>query len=253
MTSELSLVPAHQTAFLQVPDWPEFTPYKDREPNWIKIKGAWLDDPHFFELSDEAKGHLFAIWLLASRCGNRLKNDARYIAQRIGATSLVDLDHFVSCGLLEPYAGSVQLAESSVRKSVTRRKEGPKEGPKDARADAHASSDDSEEAPALDARLCVILGSIPKDGYRDKLTAERMAALIEQFPHVTPDELVAEAKALFDWEVHGKGARLKTADGISRLRNWLKRAYPTGQPAAPTSVGEAEQPEYPKLPAGETF
>ena len=89
--------------YLQVPNWHDLQHYKDRAPVWIKSYGQILDDYRFAALPDAAKGHVFAIQLLARRNSNKLPRDARWIGQRISAHEPVDLDALVTAGFLESY------------------------------------------------------------------------------------------------------------------------------------------------------
>ena len=50
-----------------------------------------LDDYRLSGLTDTARWHYVGIYLLAARCGNRLRGDAEWIARRIHATEPVDL------------------------------------------------------------------------------------------------------------------------------------------------------------------
>lgn len=103
----------------------------------------------------------------------------------------------------------------------------------------------------LAAHIVAVLQAVPKAGYvPDKLTDARVLALVEQFPD---RDHLAEAHALADWETHGAGAKLQTKDGISRFRNWLRRAAPAtvAAAAAPQQqpAGVVADVDYPALAA----
>lgn len=86
--------------YLLVKNWEKFQHYKDRNPPWIKLYRWLLDDYEFSQLQDETKAHLMLIWLLASHTGGRVPADPKYLAAKIGATSLPDLSKLVDSGWL---------------------------------------------------------------------------------------------------------------------------------------------------------
>ena len=86
--------------FLSIPNWDEMQHYKDRTPPWIKLHNELLEDYDFECLPDASKAHLLCIWLLASRTGNNINPDPRWIGRKIGANSDVDIDLLVKSGFL---------------------------------------------------------------------------------------------------------------------------------------------------------
>lgn len=87
--------------FFNVKNWENLQHYKDRAPPWIKLYNHLLDDYEFACLQDASKLHLLLIWLLASRNNNRLPYNPRWIKQRIGVDSDVDLNELLSLGFIE--------------------------------------------------------------------------------------------------------------------------------------------------------
>jgi hypothetical protein len=87
--------------YLRVRNWEKFQHYKDRNPPWIKLHGALLEDEGFAALPDATKLHLIGIWLLASRLNNRIPASPGFIANRINATDSVDLKALMDAGFLE--------------------------------------------------------------------------------------------------------------------------------------------------------
>ncbi|WP_029061923.1 hypothetical protein [Labrenzia sp. DG1229] len=83
-----------------VKNFDKFQHYKDRNPPWIKLYNELLDDYEFGCLPDISKWHLIAIWLLASRSGNRIPMDARWVAKRINANDEPDLQVLFDFGFL---------------------------------------------------------------------------------------------------------------------------------------------------------
>ena len=87
--------------FFKIKDWDEKQHYRDRAPPWIKLYNHLLDDYEFGSLQDASKLHLMLIWLLASRNNNKLPFNARWIKQRIGVESEVDLTELLDFGFIE--------------------------------------------------------------------------------------------------------------------------------------------------------
>jgi len=86
--------------YLCIPNWDDLQHYKDRSPPWIKLHNELLEDYEFESLQDASKAHLLCIWLLASRTGNKIKADSRWIARKIGANTEVNLTELIEAGFL---------------------------------------------------------------------------------------------------------------------------------------------------------
>lgn len=87
--------------YIQIKNWEELQHYKDRTPPWIKLYNHLLDDFEFSCLPDASKAHLLSIWLLASRTGNKIPNNAKWIGNKINATEPVNLNSLISLGFIE--------------------------------------------------------------------------------------------------------------------------------------------------------
>lgn len=97
--------------YLAVKNFERFQHYKNKggAPAWIKLHKSLLHDYEFQSLSDKAKAHLILIWLLVSqRNDRRIPNNARWIAQQIGANERIDLENLVASGWLIPLDHSEQ-------------------------------------------------------------------------------------------------------------------------------------------------
>jgi len=92
--------------YLRVVNWKRYQHYRKPRPIWIKLYRELLDDDDFNCLSDAARSHLMSIWMLAAACGNKLRNDARWVGGKISATTRVNLDELILRGFLEPYTMS---------------------------------------------------------------------------------------------------------------------------------------------------
>lgn len=60
--------------FLAIKNWDTFQHYSKRNPPWIKLHRAILDDYAFCALPDAAKGHLMMLWLYGSQNDGILKH-----------------------------------------------------------------------------------------------------------------------------------------------------------------------------------
>ena len=89
------------TNYLRVRNFERLQHYKDRDPPWIKLYYCLLDDYAFTRLTDASKWHLVGIFLLASRCGNRIAADTKWVSKKIGARTVVDLAALEAAGYLE--------------------------------------------------------------------------------------------------------------------------------------------------------
>lgn len=86
--------------YLEVKNWDKFQHYKDRSPPWIKVHRELLDDYEFTRLQDASKLHLILIWVLASQLDNRIPNDPAWIAKKIGATEIINLNILIAKNFL---------------------------------------------------------------------------------------------------------------------------------------------------------
>jgi hypothetical protein len=98
--------------FLTVKNWNEFQHYGKRNPPWIKLHRALLDDYTFCALPDVAKSHLLLLWLFASQADGKIPFDVPYLERKLSCTG-IDLDLFVELGfLIDPQAGTTKPAGS---------------------------------------------------------------------------------------------------------------------------------------------
>jgi hypothetical protein len=97
--------------YFRVTNWDQYQHYKDRDPTWIKLYARLLDDYAFATLPDNGKWHLIGIFLLASKQGNRIPGDPRWVRKKIAARTRVDLKALLAAGFIEEDA-SAALAEA---------------------------------------------------------------------------------------------------------------------------------------------
>ena len=87
---------------LTVKNWQQFQHYKDRNPPWIKLHRALLDDYDFASLPDAAKGQLMLIWIFASQNEGKIPHDAKFLERKLGLTEKCHLDELIKTGFLIP-------------------------------------------------------------------------------------------------------------------------------------------------------
>lgn len=78
--------------FLSIKNFDNYQHYKHRNPPWVKLHISLLDDPDFLSLPDASKWHYIGLILLASRHGNDIKPDSKYIGNRLGLTEPLNLN-----------------------------------------------------------------------------------------------------------------------------------------------------------------
>lgn len=86
--------------YLTIKGWREHQHYKKRNPPWIKLHRAIIEDYAFSTLKDKTKAHLMLIWVLASGAEGRIPHDAKFIASKISAAEPVDLESMIEAGFL---------------------------------------------------------------------------------------------------------------------------------------------------------
>lgn len=90
---------------LTVKNWNEFQHYKKRNPPWIKMHRAILDDYAFLSMPDVCKGHLMHLWLFASQNNGMVPHDVPFLERKLFLTGL-DLDRLVEAGFLIELEGA---------------------------------------------------------------------------------------------------------------------------------------------------
>ncbi len=89
--------------FLQIANFDEFQHYKDRNPIWIKLHCAVLDDYEFAQIPDETKFHAFGLMLLASRLNNKFPEDEVWLRRKLSASSEINIELLLEIGFLEVF------------------------------------------------------------------------------------------------------------------------------------------------------
>ena len=104
--------------YLTVKNWDEFQHYKDRNPPWIKLHRALLDDSEFARLPDASKAHLMLSWLLASQSNGRIPDDPKFLQAKLGLDKQPDLQLLVESGFLIPEQSASTNAEQDASKPL---------------------------------------------------------------------------------------------------------------------------------------
>ena len=96
--------------FLMIKNWDTFQHYSKRNPPWIKLHRAILDDYAFCSLSDAAKGHLMLLWIYGSQNDGKVPNDPAFLERKLSCQNL-DMEVFIAAGFLLPIdRGKIALA-----------------------------------------------------------------------------------------------------------------------------------------------
>lgn len=85
--------------FLTVKNWEKFQHYAKRNPPWIKLHRAILDDYAFCSLPDVVKGHLMLLWVYASQNDGQIPNDIAFLEKKLSCQGL-DLSMLIQAGFL---------------------------------------------------------------------------------------------------------------------------------------------------------
>lgn len=208
------------TGYLSIKNFERFQHYKDRAPPWIKFHASTLDDYEFSQLDDAVKAHLMLLWLLASKLGNRIPNDAAWIAHKIGARGRVDIKALLASGFLVEHDASGALAESEQDACLETEK-------RESREDI---SGEHASAPATEADFTTWWAAYPrKEGRADALKAYRAARKVADGPTLlTAAERYARQRRGEDPKfTKGPGAWLRA----ERWRDGESGQGPASQPA----------------------
>jgi len=212
---------------LRVKNFERFQHYKLTEegsPKWIKLYRELLSDYEFSSLDDASKAHLILIWLLASQMKGRLPHDAKWIAAKIGATSKINLELFVSKGFL--------ILESTLESNSESTLESNPQIPSTLISSSLLSDQDQEgesegdwsDSPwllkFLKEQTTFIGDRLPR-----LLNHDYWADVSEVVNGLTQEFVSREFAKMGVW-LRDNPARAPTAKGVRRfVSGWLERAY----------------------------
>jgi len=87
--------------FYTCKNWIDFQHYRHRNPPWIKLHRALLDDYEFSQLSEKNRLHIILIWLYASQNNGKIPNNAKYLERKLDVVD-IELNSLCSYGFLIP-------------------------------------------------------------------------------------------------------------------------------------------------------
>lgn len=230
--------------FLAIKSFEKFQHYRDRNPPWIKLYTALLDDAAFLALPETAQAQLVKLWLLAARMGHPLPNNAKLLSGKIGTPKVFHLDALIAAGFIVPCKQSAsdplaivdEDASGSVR-ARDERESGKVEGENDAPADAEASIKPKRKrvtwiTPFADAWQEMYGGPMPIEpalkplkSACDLLGPEEALRRWEFYLDATPGRFANAARfasTLAEWVPSGKAG---TAGAIPVTDEALRRAH----------------------------
>ena len=88
---------------LYIHDWDIWQTYRrDRgQPPWIKVHRCLMRDHKWVALSDQQKGQLISMWILAADNDGSIPDDAKLVQKLCYLDSEPDLEYFVKQGLID--------------------------------------------------------------------------------------------------------------------------------------------------------
>lgn len=86
--------------YIEIVNWDKYQHYKNRDPPWIKLYNAMLDDPDFMRLQDASRWLAVGLMLLASRTENQVPADGGWLQWRLRLSSPPDLEPLVTIGFI---------------------------------------------------------------------------------------------------------------------------------------------------------
>lgn len=197
--------------YLRVKNWTEFQHYKDRNPPWIKLHRALLDDYEFARLQDASKAHLVLIWLFASQRDGSIPADPIFLKKKLGLQKEPDLKLFIDHGLLIPEQNASEvLAESKQNAPL---EEDIDLGDKTTEKSSGAASAAPPDASPVIEKLPL------KSGGEYEVRASLVAQLEPLYPRV---DVPATLKEMRGWLLLNESRR-KTRSGVkSFIGRWLQ-------------------------------
>jgi len=119
------------TDLLFIHNWDKWQTYRRDRPQgpWIKAHRSLLQDRKWIHLTDEQRGQLFSIWLLAANDGGSIPNDPAYIKLVCCLRSEPDLNLFIERGFLDNQVAPLRrqldaLEESREELEIEKREKG---------------------------------------------------------------------------------------------------------------------------------
>lgn len=212
-----SVVRPQPTVVLAVKNWEEFQHYRDRDPVWIKLYGRLLDDAEFLALAEPAQAQLVKLWLVASRCRNQIRDDARFLKHCLHTNRLY-VDDLVAAGFLERVA-STPLAKPEQAASPHARPRARGEAEGETEAEKNKQKQVRKRTPPPDWVGLAIAQWAAKQGH---LTATRVQRALASL--VTKHGWEAVSKGMADYLTATPGEKAKLEWFAERGTYWVTLA-----------------------------
>ena len=93
--------------YLKIRNWEKWQTYRsDRgQPPWIKIHRCVMRDPEWVSLTDEERGQLVAMWLLAADHGGEIPANPTLIKKLCFMSKEPNVSKFIDLNFIEPSVG----------------------------------------------------------------------------------------------------------------------------------------------------
>lgn len=175
------------SSHFEIVNWSEYQHYGQRTPPWIKLHNQILDSFDLMQLDPSVRWLAVGMMLLASRTGNRIPDDERFIRNRLWLDDLSGLDELEridflrrvdgasdvlasgASDVLADGASSTLAAGASTRRGEERRERTEK-----------TSSSRAREPRGME-RLRALLGSASIDGAEIRGTLTWPAAIVGMY------------------------------------------------------------------------
>ena len=205
------------TQYFRVVNLEKYQHYTKRNPPWIKLHASTLEDYDFGRLQDASKMHLCAIWLLASRTGNKIPWDSEWIARRINATAEVDLSSLQNAGFIELIGGASNSLATRLQSAM------PETENRD-REQRQRTEKISCAAPSQKPKVAALIPACSNQQF--VVTESKQAEYRTAYPGV---DVTLELRSIRQWCLDNP-TRKKTLRGVPRFLNaWLSKAQNSGR------------------------
>lgn len=160
---------------LTVTNWGRWQSYRsDRgQPPWIKVHRTVLRNPQWLSLTDEQRGHLVSIWLIAAERHGVIiaPNIGHYVKQTCGLASEPDLQVLKTLRFIQVDANvTPELRQPDANVTPTRRQ---RDAPEESRAEETRGEESSRAR-----RVCKICGNTWPSEYGTKCHKCRLAPAV---------------------------------------------------------------------------
>lgn len=187
--------------YFSVRNFEKFQHYKDRDPPWIRLYNSLLDSYEYAQLPDASKGHLTAIFLLASRYSNKIPLDSRWLKEVLHAHEEIDLEVLARHNFIVMDQECIKMLAECEQNAPQRR---------------------GEESIKESSLVLLKPKRIRKRGEPisftdDQPMPEEFRKVVVQFPKLNPQETW---EACRDWHLR-KGQETKSIGATAR--NWCKK------------------------------